>query len=210
MEHTPEPSKFFIESGGTNAVSILICGFSPLVCLIPNNYCGGFKTQMGLIKKINFTLLSIAVLGTTQVTSAQELTELEIITECTQTIQRSAIYLDQGDAERYSNLFVEDGAIVINGNATESRNAIAERVRSGDPSELDRHFNGSIVIDVEESGAITAKSYALVYEGEAPESPGPVAISEYILVDYDDQMRMTNTGCKFVRRELATIFDSEG
>ena len=69
-------------------------------------------------------LIQLAALGSiapcfTGTASAQDMTRFEIITECTQTVQRSAIYRDQLDAERYSNLFVEDGVIVIGSNATE-------------------------------------------------------------------------------------------
>ncbi len=159
-------------------------------------------------------LIQLAALGSialcfTGTASAQDMTRFEIITECTQTVQRSAIYRDQLDAERYSNLFVEDGVIVIGSNATEGRDAIAERVRTSDPSEIDRHLTGSIVVDIDGAGNITAQSYALIYEGETPESPGSVPASEYLMADYVDQMRMTDTGCKFVRRQVTIIFSGE-
>lgn len=164
---------------------------------------------MMINRTIQLTALSVGALCFTGTASAQEMTRFEIISECTQTIQRSAIYRDQLDAERYSNLFVEDGVIVIGSNATEGRDAIAERVRTADPSEMDRHLTGSIVVDIDDSGNITAQSYALIYEGETPESPGSVPASEYLMADYDDQMRMTDTGCKFVRRQVTMIFSGE-
>ncbi len=158
---------------------------------------------------IRLTAPGIFALCFSGTASAQEMTRFEIISECTQTIQRSAIYRDQPDAERYSNLFVEDGVIVIGSNATEGRDAIAERVRTSDPSELDRHLTGSIVVDIDDSGSITAKSYALIYEGVTPESPGSVRATEYLMADYDDQMVMTDTGCKFVRRQVTMIFSGD-
>ena len=160
-------------------------------------------------RQIQLTALSIVALCFTGAASAQEMTRFEVISECIQTIQRSAIYRDQPDAERYSNLFVEDGVIVIGSNATEGRDAIAERVRTSDPSELDRHLTGSIVVDIDDSGRITAKSYALIYEGVTPESPGSVPATEYLMADYDDQMVMTDTGCKFVRRQVTMIFSGD-
>ena len=157
-----------------------------------------------------FRLTTLSFLATCSVSSAaaQEMKQFEIISACTQTIQRSAILRDQFDAEGYSDLFVEDGIIVINGNATEGRDAIAERVRKADRSIRDVHFTGSIVVDVGAGGAITAKSYVVIYEGETPTSPGDrSSVSEYLVSEYDDQMVMTNSGCKFIRRQVTILFD---
>ena len=161
-------------------------------------------------KPIQIAGLSIIAMCFTATASAQEMTRVNIISECTQAIEQSAHYRDQLDAERYSNLFVEEGVIVISGNATTGKEAIAERVRTADTSEIDRHFTGSIVVNVDDSGSITAKSYAVIYEGETPESPGPVPVTEYLMAEYNDQMRMTDAGCKFVRREVTPIFRGGG
>lgn len=153
------------------------------------------------------SIIPVCFAGTS---SAQEMTRFETVSECAQAIQRAAIYRDQLDAERYSNLFVEEGVIVISGNATTGKEAIAERVRAADRSEIDRHFTGSIVVDVDDSGSITAKSYVVIYEGKTPESPGRVPVEEFLMSEYDDQMRMTDNGCKFIRREVTTIFPGGG
>lgn len=157
-------------------------------------------------KLAQLALLFSFVLGCANTLSAQEYSRVEILTECTHTIQLSAVYRDQFDAERYSNLFVEDGAIVINGNPTEGRDAIAERVRGADQSIIDRHFTGSITIEIGDSGDINAKSYALVYEGEVPEAPARAQISEMLFADYDDELRMTDEGCKIVHRQVTMVF----
>jgi len=143
--------------------------------------------------------------------AAQEMKQFEIVSACTQTIQRAAIFRDQFDAERYSGLFVEDGVIVIGRNATEGRDAIAERVRNADRSVRDIHFTGSIVVDIGDGDEITAKSYVVIYEGDAPASPGDrSSVSEYLVSEYDDQMVMTDTGCRFIRRQVTIIFDGKG
>jgi len=158
---------------------------------------------------VRYFSLSAVVVCVSEPGMAQEMPHHEITSECTQTIQRAAIFLDRLDAEKYSDLFVQEGVIVINDNATEGRDAIAERVRTADRSELDIHFTGSIVVDVAESESISATSYAIIYEGERPDTPGRVPVLEYLVADYEDQMRMTDAGCKFVRREVRIIFSSE-
>ena len=134
---------------------------------------------------------AFAALGQTGVLSAQEMDRHEVITECTDTINRYAHTRDQLDAEGHANLFTEDGEFEFGGSTTTGREAIAQRIRDNDGSQMTRHMGGSIVVSIDDNGAITAHSYFHIFQADRSEAPGPVPVGSYLVVEYDDEMRMT-------------------
>jgi len=149
---------------------------------------------------------SAAFLGQTDVVSAQEMDRYMVIAECTDTINRYAHTRDQLDAEGHGNLFTEDGEFVFGGSTTTGREAIAQRIRDADASQMTRHMSGSIVVEIDDNDGITAHSYFHVYQADRPESPGPVPVGSYLFVEYDDEMRMTGTSCEIARRTFTLVF----
>jgi uncharacterized protein (TIGR02246 family) len=149
---------------------------------------------------------SAAFLGQTDTVSAQEMDRYMVIAECTDTINRYAHTRDQLDAEGHGDLFTEDGEFVFGGSTTTGREAIAQRIRDADESQMTRHMSGSIVVEIDDNDGITAHSYFHVYQAERPESPGPVPVGSYLFVEYDDEMRMTGTRCKIARRTFTLVF----
>lgn len=157
--------------------------------------------------------LITAVMGTVvllpQITLAQGITMTNVTAECTRTMQLYAHYIDHLDADAYANLFVEDGVFILGRDEFVGREAIAQWVREDDGRLIGRHMTGSIVIDADESAGITARSYVFVYRGERPATPGPVPLTGYVMAEYQDQLRMTDSGCKFVRRVVTPVFIGE-
>lgn len=149
---------------------------------------------------------TFASLGHTGILSAQEMDRYEVIAECTDTINRYAHTRDQLDAEAHANLFTEDGEFEFGGSTTTGREAIAQRIRDNDGSQVTRHMGSSIVVSIDDNGAITAHSYFHIFQADRSESPGPVRVGSYLVVEYDDEMRMTGTSCKIARRTFTLVF----
>ena len=151
-----------------------------------------------------------AALGQPGLLSAQEMDRYQVIAECTDTINRYAHTRDQLDAEAHANLFTEDGEFEFAGATTTGREAIAQRIRDTDSSQMTRHLGSSIVVSVDDDGAITAHSYFHVHQASRPEAPGPVPVESYLVVEYDDELRMVGTSCKIAKRTFTLVFMGQG
>ena len=149
---------------------------------------------------------SVAALAPAGDASAQEIDRYKIITECTDTINRYAHTRDQLDAEAHAALFTEDGVFETGGAPAVGRQAIAQRLRDADPNAMTRHLSSSIVVSVEDGGDITADSYFYVLQAARPSPPRPVAVGSYLMVEYHDEMRMTDNGCQIAKRAFNLIF----
>ena len=147
-----------------------------------------------------------AALAQTEAASAQGLDRYKVIAECTDTINRYAHTRDQLDADAHANLFTEDAVFESGGTTTTGRKAIAQRIRDTNPSAMTRHMSGSIVVSIDKNNAITALSYFHVYQATRPEPPRPVPVGSYLMVEYHDQLAMTDAGCKIARRRFELIF----
>jgi len=157
------------------------------------------------IRIIVVLAMGFAVLVQPGVLSAQGLDRYQVIVECTDTINRYAHTRDQLDAEGHASLFTDDGVMEFGGSIT-GREAIAQRLRDNDGSAMTRHMSGSIVVSIDDNDGITAHSYFHVFQANRPDSPGPLPAESYLMVEYDDDLRMTDTGCKFAKREFKIIF----
>ena len=71
---------------------------------------------------------------------------------------------------------------------------------------MTRHMSGSIVVSIDDNDGVTAHSYFYVFQADRPDSPGPLPAESYLMVEYDDELRMTDAGCKFAKREFKIIF----
>jgi hypothetical protein len=148
----------------------------------------------------------VAALASAGVASAQGMDRYKVIAECTDTINRYAHTRDQLDAEGHASLFTEDGEFDSGGGTTTGREAIAQRIRDADRSAMTRHMSGSIVVSIDDNDGITANSYFYVYQAARPETPRPVPVGSYLMVEYDDEMRMVGTSCQFAKRSFTLIF----
>ena len=148
----------------------------------------------------------VAALAQTGIASAQALDRYKVIAECTDTINRYAHTRDQLDAEAHANLFTEDAVFESGGTTTNGRKAIAQRIRDTSRSAMTRHMSSSIVVSIDDRNAITARSYFHVLQATRPEPPRPIPVDSYLMVEYHDQMVMTDAGCKIAKRRFDLVF----
>jgi len=141
--------------------------------------------------------------------TAKDMSQASIISACTTTINQYAHYRDQLNAEKWGNLFTQEGVFVFPGMTLVGREAIAKRIADNDGKTLSRHLTGSIAVSIDSRKKISAVSYVYVYQAAAPSVPGPVPASKYIVAEYHDELRMTDDGCKFAKREAKIIFMSD-
>lgn len=125
-------------------------------------------------------------------------------------VDEYAITRDALDAEANSNLFLEDGAMVLFGNRHEGRDLLKKRIEDVDPGTVSLHIMSSGNIDVIDEANATGVQYVVVYtgtQGEEYVAGDAVEIGNFALMGmYHDTYKLTHDGWKFSERRFESVF----
>jgi hypothetical protein len=141
-------------------------------------------------------------------TALSPLQRLEIREACERLALDYSHFADTQRMDEWSQLFAEDGELVLFGQTFRGPAAIRAAVGAGrGASALSVHAISNQRIDIESEDAASATVYILAFTGERKDG-GPAAMSTVapaMVGIYHDAYRRTSTGWKFARRAFEPL-----
>jgi hypothetical protein len=141
-------------------------------------------------------------------TALSALQRLEIREACERLALDYSFFADGQRMDEWSELFAEDGELVLFGQTYRGPAAIRAAVGAGrGASALSVHAITNHRIDIVSEDAATASVYIIVYAGERKDG-GPAAarlIAPAMVGTYRDAYRRTPAGWKFARRAFEPL-----
>ena len=141
-------------------------------------------------------------------TALSPLQRLEIREACEQLALDYSFFADNQRMDEWSNLFADDGEMVLFGQTYRGPAAIRAAVGAGrGASALSVHAITNQRIDIVSESEATASVYIIVYSGER-KAGGPAAasmIAPAMVGTYHDAYRKTPVGWKFARRAFEPL-----
>lgn len=128
--------------------------------------------------------------------------------DCMKLMVGYCVHADHGDADKFAELFSEDGAWVKgSGDEIRGRDALRAYINGRSPRVYTRHVITNMLVDVVDTTTATGVAYAVVFRdrdyggsGAAPMRP-PEAV-----VEYRDEFQRTGEGWKIQRRRSIPAF----
>jgi ketosteroid isomerase-like protein len=139
------------------------------------------------------------------VAEIDELKTISIQRACERLVADFAYFSDHQDYEALANLFAVDAVMTRpSGDAISGRTAILAAYRSRPASRLTRHFCTNVRITVESGDHAHGHTYALVYSGNAADTPegqfGIKADARSLIGEFEDEFVRTQEGWRFRAR----------
>src|SRR5690606_21379890 len=109
---------------------------------------------------------------------------------CAAVLARAAHCADAHDARGYTDLFAPDARWSRPGMVMQGHAEIHAFMRDRSPSNVTRHVNGSVWVEVIDADHARSQSYAVVYRDPAWSGSGPARLTgPEIVADYRDTFR---------------------